>query len=166
MLSGQSNRGNGGRYFYYGHSRKETISGRHKERCVLERIPAVRLEELIVDRLQELSRDPSLLATLVARSKEGFVDSVKEIDQFMSSKRQERSKASRQLANLMNVLAEAPEGIQLKTLMTKIGDLEKLCEQLDQGSSKGRQPERGDQGRAGREDVSGIQEGFRQVPVR
>ena len=131
-LSGQSNRGNGGRYFYYGHSRKETISGRHKERCIMERVPAVRLEELIVERLQELHRDTSLLATLVGRAKEGFTDSTKEMDQLIATKRQERQKASRQLTNLSNVLAEAPEGIQVKTLLTKSSDLEMLCEQLDQ----------------------------------
>ncbi len=127
--------------------------------------------KFIIDRLQELQRTPKLLTALVERSKDGFTDATKETDQLIASKRQERLKASRQLGNLSNVLAEAPEGIQVKTLLTKISDIEGLCEQLDQAIADLEQQRAGSPSQVIKEDhvlkiFRAFNKGFGKLPVQ
>ena len=115
---------------YYGHSRRETIDGRHKDRCVMERVPALKLENQITSRLETLIKNPKLLAALVEKSIVGSADLNKEVDQLISAKKTEKQKIDRQLANLAGVLAELPEGVQVKSLLEKMSQLEILNDQV------------------------------------
>lgn len=64
-LVGQTSTGKGGRYFYYGHMRKQLVKGnRHLERCPIESISAPVLEEAIINRLIELRSDTDLVKCL------------------------------------------------------------------------------------------------------
>jgi hypothetical protein len=63
QLFGKSGTGRNGKYFYYGHLRKfVTVDpNRHKERCPLENIPAIHVEETVIARLSILAKDRQLL---------------------------------------------------------------------------------------------------------
>ncbi len=129
-LAGQSANGTGGKYFYYGHSRKHNIRGTHLDRCRLERMPAARLEEAVIARLMELARTPKLLAQLATDSEGNTEELAKELDQMIGAKDQEKRKLDRMVDNLVATLAELPEGLKPQTILEKIRDLEGQREQV------------------------------------
>lgn len=129
-LAGSSANGTGGKYFYYAHARKHNIAGTHLERCDMERMPAVRLEEAVVSRLMELARNPKVLAQLATDAEVNTEELTKEVDQMINSKEQEKRKLDRMVDNLVATLAELPTGMTPKTILEKIQELEGQREQL------------------------------------
>ena len=131
-MSGQAANGKGGKYFYYGHSRKFSATGHrdYKERCELERLPAVRLEEAVVARVLELARDKKLLTKIVADSGDKAVDHSQELDQLIASREQERRNLDRMIDNLLGALADLPTGVNAKTILGKVAEYEKQRDQV------------------------------------
>ncbi len=138
-LSGQSANGKGGKYFYYAHSRKHNIQGNHLDRCQMERMPAVRLEEAVISRLMELARDKKLLAQLASDSDVNTEELTKEIDQVLASKEQDKRKLDRMIDNLITTLAELPDGMKPKVILEKVADLEWQREQIANSMSEMRE---------------------------
>ena len=65
-LFGKSGTGKSSKYFYYGHNRKrKSREDNHLRRCHLENIPAPQLEETVIERLKQLSKDKQTVTTLV-----------------------------------------------------------------------------------------------------
>lgn len=131
-LAGQAANGRGGKYFYYGHSRKFSVTGKsdHQERCKLERMPAVRIEEAIIGRLIELTKNKKLLTQIAKDSESGEVDRSQELDHLLATKEQERRNLDRQIDNLLSTIAELPSGVNPKTILNKVADLEKQRDQV------------------------------------
>ncbi len=101
-------------------------SNRHLERCPLERIPALGLEEAVISRLTELARDRNLILEL-AKSTEGNAQArVTQIEGLISFKTQERRKLEQANATLFQALTEAPGEATRKLLMDKIEESAKM----------------------------------------
>jgi len=124
-LAGASANGAKGKYYYYQHSRNFSTKGKHKERCPLERIPAVRLEEAIVDRIVELAKDRKLLEQLLEDAKKSSVEITKDLGSMIASKTQELGRLERMIDNLVTSLAELPRGVKPGTILSKVEKLEK-----------------------------------------
>jgi site-specific DNA recombinase len=129
-LAGQSANGTGGKYFYYGHSRKHSIASSHLDRCPLERMPAVRLEEAVSGRLMELAGSHKLLAQLAKDSQVDTTGVNQEIEKLLASKEQEKRKLDRMIDNLIESLADLPEGMAPKSILEKVADLEWQRDQI------------------------------------
>ena len=123
-LVGKGATGRGGRYYYYGHNRKFTTNGAQGRRCPLERIPAVRLEEAVVNRLIELAGNRKLLAQLAADSSKGSGNRRVELDHLIAAAEQDRRNAQREVDNVTAAIASMPEGLNLSSIWEKLKDAE------------------------------------------
>ena len=126
QLIGKSGTGRSGKYFYYGHLRKfVTIApDRHRERCPLENIPAVQVEEAVIARLSVLSRDKQLLMELLRSNTHHKAGRLEQMDSLILSKEQERRRAEKHIDGIMLSMAEA--GTSSRKLLA-----EKLDETVD-----------------------------------
>lgn len=131
-LSGKAANGRGGKYFYYAHSRKFHVDGRHRERCRLERIAAINLEERIIARLIELQKDQRLLHQMAMDAKGNQESVTKELEQMAAIKEQEKRKLDRLIDNLVMTVAEQAQGGNASVLLTKIAELEEQRKQIVQ----------------------------------
>lgn len=130
-MNGQSANGNGGRFFYYGHRRKFTTKGdSHLKRCPHERVPALVLEEAVLGRLSQLSKDTKLIKELIDCSKKESTGSQSDLDLLMAQKEQERRSLERLIDNLTSVLADNPEKDGLKSVLAKLATYENQKTQL------------------------------------
>ena len=125
-LFGKSGTGRGGKYFYYGHLRKfVTIAPeRHKERCPLENIPAVQVEEAVIARLSILAKDKALLMELLKSNTHHMAGRLEQMDSLILSKEQERRRIEKHIDGIMLSMAEA--GASSRKLLTQ-----KLDESVD-----------------------------------
>ena len=131
MLVGKSATGRTGKYYYYGHNRKfRAVNDTHKQRCPLERIPAIRLEEAAVGRLVELAGNRKLLAQLAKDSNQEAGGRELELSRMIAVKEQERRNLQRLIENLMMSLAERPEGLSLPSVYGKIAEMEAQRDQV------------------------------------
>jgi site-specific DNA recombinase len=131
-LVGMSATGRSGKYFYYGHGRRFTSRGGvPRDRCYFERIPALPLEEAVVDRLTEVSRDKRLVTDLLSHQQTGKVDRREQLDEIIAKKEQERRTVQVRIDNLLLSLAERPEGLNLKTIYAKIAEYETQRTQVE-----------------------------------
>ncbi|MEZ4740895.1 MAG: recombinase family protein [Bdellovibrionota bacterium] len=124
-LAGASANGSGGKYYYYNHTRAFSAKGKHKERCPLERLPALRLEEAIIDRVMMLAKDKRILAQLIENARSTSKEITKDIETMIASKLQEAGKFRRMIDNLVSTLADLPNGVKPKTVLSRIAKLEK-----------------------------------------
>ena len=106
-LIGKSGTGKNGKYFYYGHKRKlVTHNDRHLQRCKIENVPAVQLEEAVVSRMKDLSTDRNLVHELVksmASTNQGQEGHKKAL---IAAKEQECKKLGMRLSNLYDAISE------------------------------------------------------------
>lgn len=118
-LFGKSGRGKGGQYFYYGHMRKfrTTEPGKHQERCPQENIPAVQVEEAIVQRLKVLSRDKALLTEILKANGNQREGRIEQLNALIQSKEQDRRRLEKQIDGIVVGMAEAGEAS--RKLLTK-----------------------------------------------
>lgn len=126
QLLGKSGTGRSGKYFYYGHLRKfVTIDpNRHKERCPLENIPAVQVEEAVIARLSILAKDKQLLMELLKSNTSHMAGRLEQLDSLIFSKEQERRRVEKHIDGIMFSMAEA--GTSSRKLLTQ-----KLDESVD-----------------------------------
>ncbi len=131
-LIGKSGTGRNGKYYYYGHLRKRTVTGtRHLERCVVENIPAIELEEAVIAHLRKLASDKALVAKLIAGSQQIGAESLAHKQELVNSKEQERRKLTLQIDNLVNTLAESPWDVSKKVLLEKLEEFTKTREKVE-----------------------------------
>ena len=126
QLFGKSGTGRSGKYFYYGHLRKfVTIDPkRHKERCPLESIPAVQVEEAVIARLSLLAKDKALLMELLKSNTHHMAGRLEQLDALVLSKDQERRRIEKHIDGIMLSMADA--GASSRKLLTQ-----KLDETVD-----------------------------------
>lgn len=132
ILSGKSATGKNGKYYYYGHNRKFTTKGdSHTKRCPFERIPSLPLEEAVVDRLGEISKNKKLITEILSREENKKEDRRGQIDEILVGKEQEKRVVQTRIDNLLLSLAERPEGLNLKTVYAKITEYETRRDQIE-----------------------------------
>ena len=132
-LCGQSSTGRDGiKYFYYGHKRKILSQGeKHKERCELERIPAVKIEEVVIDRIGRLSQDRKLLAQIVQESQPNKESNQKILKNLIASKEQERRKVQQEREGLLPTLAGAKSSESREFVLERIEELTQSYKNLE-----------------------------------
>jgi len=125
-LFGKSGTGRSGKYFYYGHLRKFVTSdpGRHKERCPLENIPAVQVEEAVIARLAVLAKDKQLLMELLKSNTHHMAGRLEQLDSLILSKEQDGRRTERHIDVIILSMADA--GTSSRKLLTQ-----KLDESVD-----------------------------------
>ncbi|MCM2282271.1 MAG: recombinase family protein [Bdellovibrionaceae bacterium] len=118
-LFGKSGKGKGGKYFYYGHMRKfrTTEPGKHQERCPHENIPAVQIEEAVIQRLKVLSRDTALLTEILKANGNQREGRIEQLNSLIQSKEQDRRRLEKQIDGIVVGMAEAGEAS--RKLLTK-----------------------------------------------
>ena len=87
MMTPSFGTGRNGVHFYYRCVRRSDASGR----CNVRLIPAAALEQLVIDRIKELNRNPALIREVIAAANTTFADSLKK-------REEERGEALRQLS--------------------------------------------------------------------
>lgn len=106
-LIGKSGTGKLAKYFYYGHKRKILANGdRHLERCSIENVPAVSLEEAVIHRIKDLATDPKLIKSLAAKTQSQVGETVAHQKAVLAGKEQERRKLDQKLRNLYEAISE------------------------------------------------------------
>lgn len=106
-LIGKSGSGKSQKYFYYGHKRKMIVGNdRHLERCKIENVPALQIEEALISRLKDLSSDRDLIAELVKSTLSGKRESLEHEKAVIAVKEQERRKLDQKLKNLYDTISE------------------------------------------------------------
>lgn len=126
QLFGKSGTGRNGKYFYYGHLRKfVTIDpNRHKERCPLENIPAIQVEETVIARLSVLAKDRQLLMELLKSNTHHQAGRLEQLDALILSKEHEGRRIEKHIDAIMLSMADA--GTSSRKLLTQ-----KLDESVD-----------------------------------
>jgi site-specific DNA recombinase len=124
QLIGKTSTGNGGRYFYYGHMRKQLSQGtRHLEKCPVENISAPALEEIVIERLCELAQDRKLVESL-AKSAVGESKSLAEQNKaLLRSEEDQLSAIKAQIDGLLSAVSVATTDAAKRFTFQKIEDL-------------------------------------------
>jgi site-specific DNA recombinase len=124
-LVGKSGTGKNGKYFYYGHKRKMVIGNdRHLQRCKIENVPALLLEEAVVLRLKDLATDRALVVELVKSTASGSREKLEHQKALIAAKEQERRKLEQKIKNLYDAISEESDkdlraGLSQKAKETK-----------------------------------------------
>lgn len=97
---------------------------RHLERCKIENVPALQIEEALISRLKDLSSDRDLVAELVKSTLSGKRESLEHEKSVIAVKEQERRKLERKLKNLYDTISEEDDrdlraGLSKKAKETK-----------------------------------------------
>ena len=93
-------------------------------------MPAVRIEEAVINRLMEITKDWKLLTQLAQDSQTNTVDRTAELEQLINTKEQAKRNVERQIDNLLTTIADLPTGVNPKTILTKVAEFENHKEQL------------------------------------
>ena len=109
----------------------DSFSERHLQRCEIETIPAVVLEEAIVERLRELSHDKSLMAKLVTSSASEAQERLEHQRSLLSTKEQERRKVQLKLDNLLEAISEETDRGLRGSLSEKAKDFRVQLDQVE-----------------------------------
>jgi site-specific DNA recombinase len=131
-LFGKSGKGKGGQYFYYGHMRKfrTTEPNHHKARCPQENIPAVTVEEIVIQRLKVLSRDNILLTELLRSNGSQREGRIEQLNSLTQSKEQDRRRLEKQIDGIVVGMTEAGEASR-KLLTRKLDESMSLMESIE-----------------------------------
>ena len=133
-LVGKSGHGSSHKYFYYGHKRKMvTGNDRHLHRCKIENIPALQLEEAIVSRFKELSRDRDLVAELAKSTASVSLEKKEHQKSLLAAKEQERRKIKQKLDNMHDAIGETDDKTLRGALSRKAIEVQIELEQVEQG---------------------------------
>lgn len=118
-LIGKSATGKGGRYFYYGHLRKfaATSPSNHRQRCPQENVPAVTIEEAVIQRLSVLRKNKKVLGEILKTNGSNREGRIEQLEALIQSKEQERRKLAKQIDGIVAAMAEA--GDSSRKLLTK-----------------------------------------------
>ena len=136
-LIGKSGNGRSGKYYYYGHKRTPLIKGdRHKQRCILENIPAVSLEEAVLSGLKRLKEDEELLKNLVLKANTGRSENTSYLDGLLQSVKEKHKAAKESQEGIITAIAAAPKSKSTQVLMKKLEELETQKEVLEEEIEK------------------------------
>ena len=122
FLVGVSGTGRGGNiHYYYGHERKMTTKDdHHKQRCKVERVRALELEEEVIHELKNLSQDRKLLHALAQKMQKNRSQNVKELASLMGSREQERRKIESTQQNTLDAVGNATDKAVQKVLLQRL----------------------------------------------
>lgn len=131
-LFGKSGKGKGGHYFYYGHFRKFLAHApeKHRQRCPQENIPAVQVEEAIIQRLKLLYKDKRLLTELLRTNGSQREGRIEQIETLIQSKEQDRRRLDKQIDAIVVSMAEAGDSSR-KLLARKLDETMVLKEAVE-----------------------------------
>jgi site-specific DNA recombinase len=137
-LVGKSAHGQSAKYFYYGHKRKMLSEGnRHKERCHIENIPSIALEEAVIARVKDLSQDRALVKQIAASTNSQGREKIEHQKALLSGKEQERRKVEQRVKNLQEAIAdETDRALRLSLAQTaresqgRLDELDSLIAEL------------------------------------
>ncbi len=133
-LVGKSGTGRNGKYFYYGHKRKMTTkTERHLLRCRVENLPALILEETVVSRLSDLSKDKRLIASLIEAANVNSKEKSAHQKSLLATREQEKRRLKQKLENLYELISETDEKSVRLGLSKKASSLQL---QLDQSEAE------------------------------
>ncbi len=119
-LIGSSAYGKSKKFYYYAHLRKNTHhNDKSLKKCSAERIPALLLEELIIERLSILSQDKDLLRELALASRKNFGDKIESTKSLLLSKEQQKRKSKERIEGLIEAVAFSTGSIDAKQLLVQ-----------------------------------------------
>ena len=131
-LIGKSGTGKNGKYFYYGHMRKLVVANdRHLQRCKIENIPAIQLEEAVIARLKDLSNDRATIKALTQSSASEGAAKLEHQKALIASKEQERRKLEQKLKNLYEAISDEADRDLRLALSEKTKDTKKLLDEAE-----------------------------------
>ena len=106
-LVGKSAHGKFAKFFYYGHKRKMLSEGtRHTDRCHIENIPSVALEEAVIARLKDLSQDRALVKEIASSTNCEAREKLEHQKALLDGKERERRKIEQRVKNLQEAIAD------------------------------------------------------------
>jgi len=109
---------------------RTTEPEQHKARCPQENIPAVPVEESIIQRLKVLSRDKKLLTEILNSNGNQRVGRIEQLNTLIQSKEQDRRRLEKQIDGIVVGMAEAGEASR-KLLTKKLDDALLLKESVE-----------------------------------
>lgn len=131
-LVGKSGTGKSGTYFYYGHKRRMTAGNdQHLNRCKVENISAIQIEETVIVRLRELANDRILIEELA----KNMVRSARETFEHKKSlalvRENDRKRLQQKVNNLLESIAETDDKIIRNGLTSKLRELQDQLEKIE-----------------------------------
>jgi site-specific DNA recombinase len=134
MLVGKSATGRNQVHFYYGHNRKFTnANDSHGKRCLLERIPAINLENAVLGRLRFLSKNRPVLLQMAHDSQQTAEHKTPNIEKLIALKKAELKENRQKISNLGDRIADLPKGVSADGLIEKLQELELKKADLSHG---------------------------------
>ncbi len=128
MMSPSYSTSKGRKYYYY---RCTVDNDRSKNQCRIGSVRAGLLEELVVEELKFLTKDPRIIAGVVDKATEGQKREVKELNRQKNALMKKLSRIDRQAKNITDVISdEGRKGKQLNYLLEKLKELEEESENL------------------------------------
>lgn len=106
-----------------------TTGNQHLQRCKIETIPAVQLEETVIERLKELSKDQGLVAHLAQTSSSELSAKRDHQKSLIAVKEQDRRRIEQKLDNLYEAIADTTERSTKDGLTDKAKELQANLEQ-------------------------------------
>ena len=131
-LVGKGSNGNKGKkYFYYGHKRKMLAYGdRHLKKCDLEHVPAHTIEEAVMFRIRELSKNKDLLVELAQNNTSQNQKSLKTKESLFYSLLEELKRLRKDIEGLMKAIARSEntkaQGLLIEELEKETDKKQKL----------------------------------------
>ncbi len=131
-LIGKSGNGRSSKYYYYGHKRKILAKGEaHKKRCILENIPALEIEEVVLSGLKMLKNDKALLKELINKASYKNFEESKNISSLIQCIREELKVIRDKKEGIIDSIAKAPQAKGLQILMEKLEEIENQKQVLE-----------------------------------
>ena len=121
----------GSKHYYYGHMRKMiTKNDRHLHRCKVEKIRALEIETVAINKLRTLSSNRKLLEEIAKRSRSLSAQSLEDKKGLLNSREQERRKIVQEQENCLKALGETSSSevqkLILKSMEKHAAHLERL----------------------------------------
>ncbi len=133
---GSSNR-EGKKYFYYGHRRKMmTYGDRHLKKCDLEHVPAHTIEEGVLFRLKELSKNKALLVKLAQNNTYQNKESLKQQESLMYSRLEALKGIRKDIESLTQAIARSKNQKAQDILIEELGNLSEKKSQVEEEIKK------------------------------
>lgn len=132
LMIGKSATGRSGKYFYYGHQRKMRISDdRHLQRCTIENVSAVQLEEAVIGRLRELANDRILIEELALKMVKEARELAAHQKSLMAIQENEKKRIQQKIANLIEAVADEGDRTLRAGLAAKLRELQEQFQVLE-----------------------------------
>jgi hypothetical protein len=115
---------NGGRYYYYGHMRKQVVTGsRHIDRCPVENISATALEEAVISRLSNLANDKRLIESLVKSTANESKSLQDQQRSLLRSEEEHLKELKTKIDGLLSSISYAPSSSTMQLAYDKIEEM-------------------------------------------